>query len=147
MDVLILNPDRCTGCHDCEEACAERWFKDRDRAKGALQVAPAETGDPYGVIACTQCGDCIDICPTKAIVRDQNGVVVIQKEACVGCLSCVSFCDIWAMRTHPDYVEPFKCVACGRCVEVCPEKALSIQDVADAGPSQTARWEERMDAR
>jgi formate hydrogenlyase subunit 6/NADH:ubiquinone oxidoreductase subunit I len=74
-------------------------------------------------------------------------VVVIQKRSCIGCLACVGFCDIWAMRTHPDYVEPFKCVACGRCVEACPENALSVQNRAEMDLSETAKWTERMKAR
>ena len=125
MKVLAYDADRCTGCHACEDACSEKWFKEPDRLKSAIQIVSA--GDGYQAIVCTQCGDCIDVCPTKAISRTRSGVVVIQKMTCVGCLSCVGFCDIWAMRTHPDHVEPFKCVACGRCVEVCQyEDAITL---------------------
>lgn len=148
MKALVFDPDRCTGCHACEQACAERWFSDADVAKSAIQILDPDAPDGlYRAIVCTQCGDCIDVCPSKAILRAGNGVVVIQKRWCVGCLACVGFCPIWAMRTHPDYVEPFKCVACGRCVEVCPEGALSIQEVADVEPSATAKWVERVGAR
>jgi len=148
VKVLVYDPSHCTACHACEEACSEKWFKEASRAKSAIHIVNLDTTEGvYQAIVCTQCGDCIDVCPTKAISRARNGVVVIQKKSCVGCLSCVSFCDIWAMRTHPDYIEPFKCVACGRCVEVCPENALSIQEVADTSLSETAKWAERMVSR
>ncbi len=145
MRVLVHDPDHCTGCHICEEACSEKWFKETDLARSAIQIATPEADeDTYNAIICTQCGDCIDVCPTRAISRTQRGIVVIHKPVCVGCLSCVAFCDIWAMRSHPDHVEPFKCVACGTCVKACPENALSIREVADAPLSETARWMERM---
>jgi ferredoxin len=43
------------------------------------------------------------------------------------------------MRTHDDHLEPFKCVACGGCVEACPEGALRIEQVPDAEPSEKVR--------
>jgi carbon-monoxide dehydrogenase iron sulfur subunit len=145
VKVLTFDPTRCTGCHICEETCSKAWFKVIDRAKSAIQILdPEEPGGPYQAITCTQCGDCIDICPTLAIRRGRDGVVRLRKRDCVGCLSCVAFCEIWAMRAHPDCLEPNKCVACGRCAEACPEHALRIDQVADPRASQTERWAERM---
>jgi Fe-S-cluster-containing hydrogenase component 2 len=147
--VLTFEPDRCTGCHICEETCSKTWFKVVDRDKSRIQIVELETGEngqaagSYDAVICTQCGECIDVCPTRALYRAKNGVVRMHAELCVGCLSCVGFCPIWAMRTHRDYLEPFKCVACGSCARACPEDALWIQEVADVEPSQTKQWAER----
>jgi carbon-monoxide dehydrogenase iron sulfur subunit len=142
--VLVHEPSRCTGCHICEETCSETWFKVVDRGKSRIQILEADEAGVYRAITCTQCGECIDVCPTQALYRARNGVVRMHEERCVGCLSCVGFCPIWAMRTHRDFIEPFKCVACGSCARACPEDALSVQDLADAEPSQTERWAERV---
>jgi carbon-monoxide dehydrogenase iron sulfur subunit len=148
VKVLVHDPNRCTGCHACEDACAEKWFQETDRAKSRIQILDPEAAEgAYSAITCTQCGDCIDICPTGAISRTRSGVVVIQKKACVGCLACVAFCSIGAMRYHDDQMVTFKCVACGACVDACPEDALRIQEVDDAAPSETVKWAERMAAR
>ena len=155
MRVLTFEPARCTGCHTCEETCSQTWFKVVDRDKSRIQILePDTTGndnaaeqygavETYGAIICTQCGECIDICPTKALYRAGNGVVRMNAELCVGCLSCVGFCPLAAMRMHRDWIEPFKCVACGSCARACPEEALNVQDLADAEPSQTEQWAER----
>jgi len=144
MRVLVHDPTRCTGCGACEQACAEKWFKEPDRLKSAIQIVdPPDSTQPYRAIICTQCGDCIDVCPSMAISRNKVGVVRIQKALCVGCLACVGFCGIWAMRSHQDLDTPFKCVACGTCVEVCPENALRIGEADEVSRSETAKWVER----
>jgi carbon-monoxide dehydrogenase iron sulfur subunit len=144
--VLTFEPSRCTGCHTCEETCSEKWFKVVDREKARIQILEPAGENEFQAITCTQCGECIDVCPTQALYRAKNGVVRMDAAHCVGCLSCVGFCSIWAMRTHRDFVEPYKCVACGSCARACPESALSVQDLADAEPSQTALWAERVAA-
>jgi ferredoxin len=142
--VLVFDPSLCTGCHTCEETCSETWFKVADRNKSRIQIVEPDAAEMVQAIICTQCGECIDVCPTGALYRARNGVVRMNKELCVGCLACVGFCPIWAMRTHRDYIEPFKCVACGSCARACPEGALRIEEVTDASLTQTERWAERI---
>ena len=115
-----------------------------DRDKSRIQILEPDEAGTYHAITCTQCGECIDICPTQALHRAKNGVVRLDADRCVGCLSCAGFCPVAALRTHRDMIEPFKCVACGSCARACPEGALSVQDLADAEPSQTERWAERV---
>ena len=50
--------------------------------------------------ACTHCGVCISICPTKALFLDSKTHKVIFKEE--------------------------KCVACGVCIDACPPRAMEI---------------------
>ena len=153
MRVLVFDPSRCTGCHTCEETCSQTWFKVVDRGLSSIQIvagAAAPDGEgPYQAIICTQCGICIDVCPTQALSRAKNGVVRRDLSLCVGCLACVGFCPVGAehgtaaMRAHPTHVEPFKCVACGACARACPEEALQVTQVADAAPTATERFAQR----
>ncbi|MBU0492182.1 MAG: 4Fe-4S binding protein [Chloroflexi bacterium] len=137
MQVLQFDPARCIGARECERECSRTWFKEENRAKSAIQIT--EGPDGYTMVACTQCGECIDVCPTMAIRRDRRGIVRIDKKLCVGCLSCVGFCPYLAMFFHPDYVEPFKCISCGKCVKTCPAGALEIVDLPDAPLTETER--------
>jgi len=138
--VLVFDPNRCTGCHICEETCAQTWFKVADRSLSAIQIVEPEDDGTYQAIICTQCGECIDVCPTLALSRAQNGVVRRDLSLCVGCLACVGFCPLSAMRTHPAHVEPFKCVACGSCARACPEEALRVIEVEDAPLTATEQY-------
>jgi ferredoxin len=120
-----------------------------DRSLSSIQIVDPEGEEPYQAVICTQCGACIDVCPTQALSRAANGVVRRDLELCVGCLACVGFCpvgaeyDTAAMRTHPAHVEPFKCVACGRCARACPEEALHVREVEDAPPTATELYAQR----
>ena len=58
------------------------------------------------------------------------GGLVLDKDACTLCLSCVSACPAQALQDNPDrlqlkFIEK-NCVQCGLCVKTCPEKALSL---------------------
>ncbi len=125
MKVLSYNSELCVGCGVCEETCSETWFKVADRDKSCIRIGQDGQGALNAVI-CTQCGECIAVCPTEALYRDKNGIVRIKKALCVGCLSCVGFCPYLAMFYHPDQTVPFKCVACGQCAKECPAEALAV---------------------
>ncbi len=59
------------------------------------------------------------------------GSLVIDKEACTLCLSCVSACPSGALLDNPlmpqlAFIEK-NCVQCGLCVSTCPEDALRLE--------------------
>jgi ferredoxin len=51
--------------------------------------------------ACTQCGECVRICPAEVLILDDRNVRVRSDTA-------------------------FGCVACGHCMMVCPEEAITV---------------------
>jgi len=58
------------------------------------------------------------------------GTVVVNKDTCTLCLSCVNACPAGALQDNtlaPElkFIEK-NCVQCGLCVRTCPEKALSL---------------------
>jgi Fe-S-cluster-containing hydrogenase component 2 len=126
MKVLRKKPELCIQCHACESTCSKTWFKADDPLKSCIRIGENEEGGAL-ITACTQCGECIPICPVEAITRDRNGIVRINKSICVGCFMCVGYCPELAMFMHEEYLEPFKCVACGQCVKNCPTNAIFIE--------------------
>ena len=58
------------------------------------------------------------------------GGLVINKDACTLCLSCVNACPASALQDNPErpqlkFIEK-NCVQCGLCVKTCPENALAL---------------------
>ena len=59
------------------------------------------------------------------------GNVVVDKDKCTMCLSCVSACPASALQDNPlqpqlRFIEK-NCVQCGLCVSTCPEDAITLQ--------------------
>lgn len=132
MKLLKINPDVCSVCGECEKKCSSLYFKEENREKAALRIEQdPENRDKVMMKACIQCGECINICPVQAITRAKNGVIMLNKKICVGCLACVGFCSYHVMYSHKDYTEPFKCIACGVCAKICPADALLIEEVKE----------------
>lgn len=126
MKVLRTKPELCIKCHVCENTCSKLYFREEAAKKACLRIDEKD-GKPE-ISVCSQCGICIDICPVQAIKRDKNGIVRIDKKACVGCFMCVGFCPEGAMFMHDDYIEPFKCTSCGQCAKNCPSGAIYISE-------------------
>jgi len=71
-------------------------------------------------------------------VLDVGGVVAqVDREECVGCLTCVRVCpfDVPEVRTGltgiggiagAAYIEPAQCQGCGICVGECPARAIQL---------------------
>ena len=59
------------------------------------------------------------------------GSIVVDKDRCTLCLSCVSACPASALQDNPQlpqlrFVEK-NCVQCGLCATTCPEDAITLQ--------------------
>lgn len=55
---------------------------------------------------CRRCGICLEVCPNKIFVLDQNGAVI------------------------PDSGKTNLCVRCGHCMAICPTKSIKIAGLA-----------------
>jgi len=82
-------------------------------------------------IVCNQCKNayCLNVCPVKAITRNDKGIVLINEEKCVGCKLCVEFCPENLVTIDVDTNKAVKCDFCGgdpECVKACPSNALEL---------------------
>jgi len=125
---LAKNVELCTACKLCEELCSKTYFQEGNREKSSIRIEK-DHERISAIVACSQCGVCMEICPAQAIYQDKNGIVRIKKDLCVGCFACVGFCPEGAMFWHHQHLEPFKCVACGICAKQCPTGAVFIEEV------------------
>ena len=71
---LLINPEKCTGCLQCEMACSFENYGTFATARSRIKVFDFhETGRkvPY---TCTQCDEawCQHACPVEAITVDAN---------------------------------------------------------------------------
>ena len=66
------------------------------------------------------------------------GAVLLDRDACTLCLSCVSLCPSGALLDNPDrpevrFVED-ACLQCGLCANICPEDAIALEPRLDLSP-------------
>ena len=103
------------------------FYKEANRELSCVRVSDNEDGS-HKITVCTQCGVCADVCNTGVINQMANGVFMINRKECVGCLMCVGFCpeQIMVHTSDKAHLEPSKCTACGICVKACPSGALKI---------------------
>lgn len=119
--------EKCSGCGTCRLACAIENFQEVNPSKSLLRIEgrfPAP-GD-YRIHLCDQCGECADSCPEDAIQLD-NGVLIVDQDACTGCLTCVEVCPRDVMFEQKDSDVPEKCILCGECARVCPRDAILFE--------------------
>ena len=94
-----------------------------------------QSGDITYAVSCRHCKDplCVKSCIAGAINK-QDGIVKIDKNKCVGCLTCVLVCPYGAVRPGPTGVAQ-KCElclenSCGEpaCVKGCPNNAIVYEE-------------------
>ncbi len=128
--VYALHLGRCIGCRRCVHACVEENNQSRSPEVQYIRViemprgsTDLERGDHhydrptvpdndhyYMPVQCHQCANppCVKVCPVEATWKDEDGIVVIDYDWCIGCRYCEAACPYWAQRfnfTEPGYAK------------------------------------------
>jgi Fe-S-cluster-containing dehydrogenase component len=95
---MVIDLGRCVGCDTCSLACKA----ENATPRGVLwsHVLKYETGTypqsrvHYLPMQCNHCAkpECMNVCPTGAISKRADGIVVIDNTKCMGCHYCVLAC-------------------------------------------------------
>ena len=50
---------------------------------------------------CTNCGICLEYCPTEAIIQEEGNAVILE-DKCIGCGECLVVCSVGAVKMKWD---------------------------------------------
>jgi len=136
-NTLVVHPEKCNGCGDCEVACAKAKADSTDISYSRIKVIRGLKEEFFGPIVCLQCGDpdCVRSCPGGALTKNpETGVIVGNKDRCVSCTICTLACPYGGITYNPVVQNVMKCDNCGgdpECVKVCKPKALEYRTDAN----------------
>ena len=164
----IVDTTRCIGCGACVRACSvenqvpdtffrtwvERFEINKDEKvrvdspNGAMESFKEDNFDSDVVKAffvpkiCNHCHDsaCTQVCPVGASYHSPDGVVLIDKEHCLGCGYCVQACPYGCRYIDHKAGVADKCTLCYHrihngelpaCVNACPRNARIFGNLKD----------------
>ena len=124
---MVFRKKDCMGCHACEVACKQ----EHGLGVGPRLVRVLEESPDYVPIYCHHCAKapCKEACPVEAISRNEQGIVLIDNDLCIGCRECLEACPFGAMQYEDNQEIAIKCDLCIQrladnkrpaCMAVCP---------------------------
>ncbi|MFH1123220.1 MAG: 4Fe-4S dicluster domain-containing protein [Pseudomonadota bacterium] len=129
-DILRIDYGKCPpGCRECEKACEQ----ERGGKRTVIKVISLPEVGFCSAITCHHCGQpaCLEACSAGAIVKtEEDGVVRVEEERCVGCGLCLGACPYGAIFLDPVSQKAVKCDYCNgepKCVDACPYGLISYQ--------------------
>lgn len=126
--MLIVDPNKCTGCRACETACSTFHESESSFYKSRIRVIRFPEELFFYPLVCQQCQTplCAVPCPTTALEKNaRTGQVDFSAEKCVGCKLCLTACPLGAMALVDSM--PAKCDLCQgepACVKLCEPGAI-----------------------
>ena len=145
---MIVNLAKCIGCQACTVACKfqnnvpDGQFRTKTYADGLKGTYP-HVSMFFIKEACQMCqkAPCVSVCPTKASYYNEDGVVLIDADKCVGCKYCMTACPYNARFLNKKTGVADKCTFCYElkvskgekpaCVSTCVGGALIFGDLND----------------
>ncbi|MBI2409385.1 MAG: dimethylsulfoxide reductase subunit B [Gemmatimonadetes bacterium] len=158
---FAFDASACSGCKACQAACKDKnqppvgvlWRRVYEVTGGGwTRAGETWTSDVFAYhlsIACNHCERpiCVEVCPTGAMHRRDDGIVAIDREKCVGCQYCAWACPYDAPQYDRANGHMTKCDLCAdnladgkppACVAACPMRVLDVRDgqgiAANVGP-------------
>ncbi len=105
---MVIDLDKCFACQSCTAACrmenntpvAGMDQARRGRAILWNEVLPFVEGEYPNVVEtlvprpCMHCDDpaCVKVCPVQATYKNEEGVVLVDYDRCIGCRFCTVAC-------------------------------------------------------
>ena len=96
---MAVNLDACIQCTRCVRACREEQVNDviGYARRGASSEIVFDLGDPMGESTCVACGECVQACPTGALMpKTSLGTQVVDKKVDSVC----PFCGVGCLLTY-----------------------------------------------
>lgn len=96
--VMVIDLRKCIGCHACTVSCIAE-----NKLPPGVAYRPV-TEEEFGTypnvskrftpLPCMQCDapPCVPVCPVNATSKDENGIVVVDYDKCIGCRYCMIAC-------------------------------------------------------
>ena len=143
---LLIDPEKCTSCLQCEMACSFEHEGAFNPAKSRIKIFEFEHGARSIPYTCTQCAEawCMQACPVDAIVLNKaTGSKDVLNDVCVGCKVCTIACPFGTVNYNQDTGKVVKCDLCGgdpACAKACPTEAITYIDADATGLDRMRQW-------
>lgn len=105
---MVIDADRCVGCQACTVACKtenqspyDAWYAPVIEWESGIY--PDATLN-YLPTLCNHCEDapCVTACPSGAITRRDDGIVIADEDVCMGSRACMVACPYGALNFFED---------------------------------------------
>ena len=134
---FLFAPHKCIGCMACQMACKEENGLAPGRFFRRVSVVTWNGHKMFFSGNCLHCGSpaCVEVCPSGAMHRAEDGTVRHDRSLCIGCERCVFSCPYGAVSFDAASGYVSKCEACAlrrgkglwpACVSACPMGALAF---------------------
>ena len=105
--VMVIDLARCKNARKCVEKCQDaHHLPPFQELMKVYLIQETEESVPYWMPKpCFHCDRplCVDACPVGATIKRPDGIVMIDKERCIGCKTCMTACPFSSRQFNRAY--------------------------------------------